>query len=50
MDRTKILKGIGGGCDEAAAKAVEKTKFTPGRQRGKPVNVQVSIPVIFKLN
>jgi len=28
---------------------VQKTKFKPGKQRGKPVKVQVSIPVVFKL-
>ena len=47
--KVDILKGIGAGCDEAARDAVMKTKFRPGRQRGKPVNVQVSIPVVFKL-
>lgn len=45
----KLMKGIGAGCDEAAMDAVKKTKFKPGKQRGKPVRVQVSIPVIFKL-
>jgi protein TonB len=45
----KIIKGIGAGCDEAALDAVKKTKFKPGKQRGKPVKVQVSIPVVFKL-
>lgn len=45
----KIIKGIGGGCDEAALDAVKQTKFTPGRQKGKPVKVQVSIPIVFKL-
>ena len=45
----KIMKGIGAGCDEAALDAVKKTKFKPGKQRGKPVKVQVSIPVVFKL-
>ena len=45
-----VLKGIGAGCDEAALKAVEATKFKPGRQRGKAVKVQVSVPVIFKLS
>ena len=47
--RAEILKGIGAGCDEAAIKAIEQTKFTPGKQRGIPVKVQVSIPVLFKL-
>ena len=45
-----VLKGIGAGCDEAALEAVKATKFKPGRQRGKAVKVQVSIPVIFRLN
>lgn len=45
----KIIKGIGGGCDEAALDAVKQTKFIPGKQRGKPVKVQVTVPIIFKL-
>ncbi|MCJ7554169.1 MAG: energy transducer TonB [Ignavibacteriaceae bacterium] len=45
----KIIKGIGSGCDEAALDAVKQTKFKPGRQKGKPVKVQVSIPIAFKL-
>jgi len=48
--KTEIIKGIGGGCDEAAEHAVKHTKFTPGKQRGKPVKVQVMIPIVFKLN
>jgi protein TonB len=50
VTKAKITKGIGAGCDEAALKAVEETKFKPGKQRGKAVNVQVSVPVFFKLN
>lgn len=45
----KIIKGIGAGCDEVALDAVKQTRFTPGRQRGKPVKVQVTIPIVFKL-
>ncbi len=48
--RAEIIKGIGSGCDEAAIEAVKKSKFTPGMQRGKKVNVQVSIPILFKLD
>ncbi len=47
--KTQIMKGIGGGCDEAAEDAVLKTKFKPGSQRGIPVRVWVSVPVRFKL-
>jgi periplasmic protein TonB len=45
----EIVKGIGGGCDEAALEALLKTKFIPGKQRGKPIKVQVTLPVLFKL-
>ncbi len=48
VTQTEILKGIGAGCDEAAADAVAKTKFKPGIQRGKPVKVQMTIPIVFK--
>jgi len=50
VHKAEIVKGIGAGCDEAAIAAVLKTKFKPGKQRGKPVRVQVSIPILFKLN
>ena len=50
VDKAEVIKGIGAGCDKAAIKAVKETKFVPGRQRGKPVKVQVSIPIYFKLD
>jgi protein TonB len=49
VTKANVIKGIGAGCDEAALNAVLKTKFKPGKQRGKAVRVQVSIPVVFKL-
>jgi len=45
----KVIKGIGAGCDEAALEAVKQTKFIPGKQKGEPKKVQVSIPIVFKL-
>ena len=42
------IKGIGSGCDEVAMDAVRNSKFTPGKQRGKNVKVQVTIPIVFK--
>lgn len=45
----KVIKGVGHGLDEAAMDAIKQTKFTPGKQKGKPVKVQVSIPIVFKL-
>jgi protein TonB len=50
VDSTKIIKGIGYGCDEAAKNAIKQTKFIPGKQRGKPMKVQVAVPIIFKLH
>ncbi len=47
--KVELIKGIGAGCDEEALKAVKETKFKPGKQRGKPVKVQVSIPILFKI-
>lgn len=47
--KVEIIKGIVAGCDEAAAEAVMQIRFSPGRQRGKAVKVQVSIPVLFIL-
>ncbi len=45
----EVVKGIGYGCDIAARIAVYYTKFTPGLIKGKPVNVQMIIPVEFQL-
>lgn len=49
VEDPRVIRGIGGGCDEEALKAVSKAKFKPGRQRGEPVRVQYSLPVIFRL-
>ena len=46
---TEIIRGIGHGCDEAAKKAVQNTKFKPGIKNGKPAKSQISIPIFFKL-
>lgn len=49
VDGAKVIKGIGYGCDEAALNAVKSVKFTPALTSGKPVKVQVTIPIFFKL-
>ena len=49
VTKAEVIKGLGAGLDEAALNAVKQTKFTPGKQRGTPVKVQVSIPIVFKL-
>lgn len=45
----EVIRGIGGGCDEVALKAIKKAKFIPGRQRGMPVLVKYSMPINFTL-
>lgn len=49
VTKTELLKGIGAGCDEAALDAVHKIRFIPGKQRGLPVKVKVSVPVVFRI-
>lgn len=50
VSNVKILRGIGGGCDEAAKEVIEKMpKWKPGTQRGKPVRVQFNLPIKFEL-
>lgn len=45
-----IIRGVGAGLDEAALRAVSQLKFEPGRQRGRAVRVQYTIPVTFRLD
>ena len=50
ISNVKLLRGIGGGCDEEAMRVVKSMpKWKPGRQRGKTVRVAYQIPVNFKL-
>ena len=46
----RILRGIGGGCDEEALRVIQNMpKWIPGKQRGKPVRVQYNLPIKFSL-
>ncbi len=45
-----VTRGLGGGCDDEAVRALSETRFTPGMQRGIPVRVKMSIPVTYRLN
>lgn len=49
VSKVDLIKGIGADCDESAMMAVKKTKFKPGMQNGKPVKVQVAVPILFEL-
>jgi TonB family protein len=48
--RAKIIKRIGGGCDEEALRVVQAMpKWSPGKVHGTPVQVQFTLPVKFSL-
>lgn len=50
ISNIKILRGIGGGCDEEAIRVVNQMpKWVPGKQRGKSVRVQFNMPIRFVL-
>ena len=47
----QVIKGIGAGCDEEAARVIKSMpKWSPGKQRGNPVKVRMFMPVNFKLS
>ena len=47
----KVLRGIGGGCDEEAVRVVKMMPpWNAGKQSGKPVRVQFNMPIRFTLN
>jgi TonB family protein len=45
----KVVKSLGLGLDEKAIEAVQKWKFSPGKKDGKPVTVEATIEVNFRL-
>jgi TonB family protein len=50
ITNVRVLRGIGGGCDEAAIRVVEMMpKWVPGKQNGKPVRVKFNMPLYFRL-
>jgi TonB family protein len=50
VSTVKVLRGIGGGCDEEAVRVVSSMpKWKPGIKDGKPVRVSYMMPLTFKL-
>jgi protein TonB len=49
VTEVNLIRDIGGGLGEVAMNAVKNTRFKPGKQRGKPVNVKMKIPIKFVL-
>lgn len=50
VSNVKVLRDIGGGCAEEAMRVVQAMpKWKPGRQRGKRVRTQYTLPINFNL-
>ena len=50
ITRIKVVRGIGGGCDEEAMRVLSKMPaWSPGRQGGKPVLVSYTVPIKYVL-
>lgn len=50
VSQVRLKRGIGAGCDEEAIRVVGLlSDFSPGKQRGVPVRVQMSVPINFRL-
>lgn len=49
VDKVKIIKSLGGGCDEEVIRVLNASKFKPGQHDGKPVKVKTTISVTFKI-
>ncbi len=45
----KVVRGLGFGLDSKALEAVKQWRFQPALKDGRPVNVQISVEVEFKL-
>jgi len=46
----KVVRGIDPALDQEAVRVIESSpKWQPGKQRGKPVRVNLTFPVVFKL-
>jgi len=51
VNEVKVMRGIGGGCDEEAVRVIKgMSKWKPGKQDGKPVRVSYMMPINFKLS
>ncbi len=49
VENPRVLRGIGGGCDEVVVDALKEARFWPGMIQGQPVRVRLTVFVEFRL-
>jgi len=50
LDNIRVIRGIGGGCDEEAIRVIKKMPdWEPARLNNKKVRLKYTIPIVFKL-
>ncbi|SFQ21518.1 TonB family C-terminal domain-containing protein [Hymenobacter arizonensis] len=50
VDKIEVVKSLVADCDSAVVQAVKRLpRFTPGREEGKAVWVQYTLPVTFRI-
>ena len=50
ISNAQVVKGIGSGCDNEALRVLKNSpRWIPGKQRGRPVRVSMTIPIKFEL-
>jgi len=51
ITNTKVLRGVGSGCDEEALRVVSgMPKWSPGKDKNEPVRVEFALPIKFSLD
>ena len=48
-DVKRVLRALGNGLDEKAVEAVNKWRFRPAYERGKPISMETTVEVEFRL-
>lgn len=45
----RVVRGLGHGLDEMAARAAEQIKFKPATEDGRPVDFRANVQIVFRL-
>lgn len=45
----KVVRSLGHGLDECAARAVQAMRFTPAKRQGQPIDVRTTVNIVFRL-